>query len=168
MLCRKNQIGIAGWIFCILFLSAGIVTAQPYKLIPAPEFSLPDSNGQFVSLSTFKGKVVLVDFWASWCRPCRMANKGLVKIHDQFSSKGLIMISISLDGNKIPWRKAIQKDKLHWIQLIDTQAWKSVVATAWDVHFIPASFLLDQEGNIIADHLEGIDLENAISKLLNK
>jgi peroxiredoxin len=152
----------------LVFLSGINLVAQPLQVIPAPALALPNAKGDTLRLTDFSGKVVLVDFWASWCAPCRVANKGLVKIYSQFSKKGLVILGVSLDESNEAWQKAIRKDGLKWIQVIDLKAWDSPVAAAWDVNAIPANFLIDCEGNIVAHHLAGKELESAIAQALEK
>jgi peroxiredoxin len=152
----------------LVFLSTGNLWAQPHQVIPAPALALPNAKGDTVKLTDFSGKVVLVDFWASWCAPCRVANKGLVKIYSKYSKKGLVILGVSLDESTAAWQKAIRKDGLTWLQVIDLKAWDSPVAAAWDVNGIPASFLIDREGNIVAHHLAGKELEAAIARELEK
>jgi peroxiredoxin len=152
----------------LVFLALPNLNAQPLQVIPAPAIALPTSKGDTVRLKDFAGKVVLVDFWASWCAPCRVANKGLVKIYSQYAKKGLVVLGVSLDESTEAWQKAIRKDGLKWLQVIDLKAWDSPVAAAWDVNGIPASFLIDREGNIVAHHLAGKELEAAIARELEK
>jgi peroxiredoxin len=152
----------------LVFLALINLNAQPLQVIPAPALALSTAKGDTLKLTDFSGKVVLVDFWASWCAPCRVANKGLVKIYSQYAKKGLVVLGVSLDESKEAWQKAIRKDRLKWLQVIDLQAWDSPVAAAWDVNGIPASFLIDREGNIVAHHLAGKELEAAIARELEK
>jgi peroxiredoxin len=152
----------------LVFLVLTNLNAQPHQVIPAPALALPKAEGDTLKLTDFTGKVVLVDFWASWCAPCRVANKGLVKIYSQFSKKGLVILGVSLDESTEAWQKAIRKDGLKWLQVIDLKAWDSPVAAAWDVNAIPANFLIDREGNIVAHHLAGKELEAAIARELEK
>ena len=152
----------------LIFFTINKSYAQPIQVIPAPALALPDQKGDTLRLADFSGKVVLVDFWASWCGPCRIANKGLVKLYSKFEDKGLVILGVSLDESPEAWQKAIRKDGLKWRQVIDLKAWDSPVAAAWDVNAIPASFLIDREGNIVAHHLAGKDLEEAIARELKK
>lgn len=152
----------------LIFFTTYQLFAQPIQIIPAPVLALPDQKGDTLRLADFRGKVVLVDFWASWCAPCRVANKGLVKLYSQFEEKGLVVLGVSLDESIESWQKAIRKDGLKWKQVIDLKAWDSSVAAAWDVNAIPANFLIDREGNIIAHHLAGKELEMAVAAALKK
>lgn len=152
----------------LIFFTINKSYAQPIQVIPAPALALPDQKGDTLRLADFSGKVVLVDFWASWCGPCRIANKGLVKLYSKFEDKGLVILGVSLDESPEAWQKAIRKDGLKWRQVIDLKAWDSPVAAAWDVNAIPASFLINREGNIVAHHLAGKDLEEAIARELKK
>ncbi len=132
----------------------------------AADLSLPDQNGKIVSLSEFKGKVVLIDFWASWCGPCRHNNPRLIKLYNKFHEQGLEIYGISLDDSKSDWKKAIRHDKLSWIQVIDDRGWEAMSAAKYGVDMIPSSFLVDRQGVIRAINEEGTELENSISGLL--
>ena len=135
---------------------------------PGPEFSLPDSTGKILDLISLRGKVVLVDFWASWCVPCRKNNPNLVKIYSEWHNLGFEIVGISLDQDQNNWRKAIQQDQLVWLQVIDTKGWESAVAEAYKVDAIPASFLIDKHGILIKINPEGRMLESGIKRLLKK
>lgn len=132
----------------------------------ALEFSQADTAGKAVSLSSFRGKYVLVDFWASWCRPCRLENPNLVKAFQKFKNKNFTVLGISLDQDKAAWVKAIEKDKLTWTQLSDLQQWNNAVAQMYHVQSIPQNFLIDPQGKIVAKDLRGEDLEKKLCELL--
>jgi peroxiredoxin len=132
----------------------------------AAELSLPDLTGQAVSLSTLKGKVVLIDFWASWCGPCRHNNPRLVKLYNKYHDKGLEIYGVSLDENSEDWKKAVQHDKLKWIQVIDDKGWEAPSAAAYGVDMIPSSFLVDRQGVIRSVNAEGSELEVRVKDLL--
>jgi peroxiredoxin len=135
----------------------------------APEFAQADQNGKLVKLKDFRGKYVLLDFWASWCGPCRQDNPNVVRIFNQYKDKNFTVLGISLDrqGAKSAWLKAIEDDKLTWTQVSDLNFWKNEVALMYSVTSIPQNFLLDPQGKIIAKNLRGADLENALSMVLN-
>jgi len=109
---------------------------------------------------------VLLDFWASWCRPCRAANKELVKLYDKYKSKGFEIYSVSLDEEKADWAKAIKQDKIKWLQVNDPGKWDSKTAVDWNIYAIPTTFLIDKEGVLLAMDLEGKGLERALKELL--
>lgn len=146
-----------------LFATAG---AQPKQGQMAAEIALPSAAGDTIRLSSLKGKVVLLDFWASWCGPCRVANKGLVKLYDKFGKKGFEIYSVSLDEEKEAWVKAIKKDKISWLQVIDKGGWETPTASIWRVSALPTSYLIDKEGRMVAMDLEGKDLEKALKDML--
>jgi peroxiredoxin len=133
----------------------------------APDFSLPGKMDSVISLSSFRGKIVLIDFWASWCGPCRAANPGLVKLYDTFKSKGFEIFGVSIDNKKTAWLNAIAKDHINYTQVNDKAGWNSPVAEKYGVEAIPTSFLVDQAGKIVAIDAGGIELENNITELLN-
>ncbi len=143
------------------------LNAQPKQGQLAAEIALPSATGDTVRLSSLKGKVVLLDFWASWCGPCRVANKGLVKLYDKFKSKGFEIYSVSLDDEKENWIKAIKKDKISWLQVIDRGGWETPTAAKWNIYALPTSYLIDKEGRLIAMDLEGKYLEKALKDMLD-
>lgn len=155
-------------LFSFFLLASFGVSAQALKQEPASDFKLPNAKGDSITLSQFRGKVVLLDFWASWCGPCRVANKHLVKIYPTYRNKNIVFLSVSLDEQPSDWLHAVKKDKLSWVQLIDKKAWNSPIAAAWDVNSIPSTFLIDQEGNVIARNLMGSALESGIDKLIKQ
>jgi thiol-disulfide isomerase/thioredoxin len=133
----------------------------------APEINMNDRNGNAISLSSLKGKVVLVDFWASWCKPCRAANPFVVSLYNKYKSKGLEIYSVSLDFNKDAWLKAIDQDKLNWENHVcDMKQWQSPIVAQYGFSGIPFSCLLDREGKIGGKNLQGPELEEKIKELL--
>lgn len=143
-----------------------LAAAQPRQGQPAAEIALPSASGDTLRLSALKGKVVLLDFWASWCGPCRVANKGLSKIYDKYRSKGFEIFSVSLDDKREDWLKAVKKDKITWMQVIDPGGWEASTAKNWYVEALPTSYLIDKDGRLIAMDLEGKDLEHALKDML--
>jgi len=135
---------------------------------PAPEFSMNDTTGKPISLSSFKGKVVLVDFWASWCGPCRAENPNVVAAFKKFGSKGFTVFGVSLDTDKSKWQAAIAKDGLTWPHVSDLIGWDNAAAKQYGVMSIPASFLLDKDGKIIGSGLRGEDLVKKLEEVLGK
>lgn len=139
----------------------------------APEISLKDTEGNVKKLSDLKGKIVLIDFWASWCGPCRMENPNVVKTYATYKDKdykggdGFEIFSVSLDQNKGRWKKAIEKDKLTWENHVsDLKGWANAAAQTYRITGIPATYLIDGDGIIIQKNLRGRALENALSKLV--
>ncbi|GAA4439241.1 TlpA disulfide reductase family protein [Ravibacter arvi] len=132
----------------------------------APEFSLSDPDGKAVTLSSLRGKYVLLDFWASWCGPCRRENPNVVKLYDRYKSKNFEIYGVSLDKDKEKWIQAIKDDNLTWVHGSDLKYWNSNVAAMYGVNGIPATYLLDQEGRVIAKDLRGAALEKKLEELL--
>ncbi len=133
---------------------------------PAADLSLPDMNGKIVSLTEFKGKVVLIDFWASWCGPCRHNNPRLVKLYNKYHEKGLEIYGVSLDEDLNSWKKAVHHDKLTWTQVLDDKGWDGPSASIYRVNMIPSSFLVDRQGIIRTVNAEGPELESSVRDLL--
>ncbi|HVW62293.1 MAG TPA: TlpA disulfide reductase family protein [Puia sp.] len=133
---------------------------------PAPAFVQNDVSGKPIALDSFKGQYVLVDFWASWCGPCRAENPNVVKVYQEYHPKGFAVLGISLDNNKDKWLDAIKKDQLEWTQISDLKGWQNSVAELYGIKAIPMNFLLDKEGKIIAKGLRGEDLEKKLAELV--
>ncbi len=137
----------------------------------APLFSQPDTSGKMVTLASFKGKYVLVDFWASWCHPCREESPFLIKAYQKYHVKNFEILSVSLDSKngQGAWMKAIHDDKTSaWAQVSDLQGWKNVASTMYGINAIPQNYLLDPSGKIIATDLRGDELDKKLSEVLTK
>jgi peroxiredoxin len=133
----------------------------------APDFTLSDVNGNPVALSSKIGsKLLLIDFWASWCEPCRQENPNVVKVYTEFHKKGFDVVGVSLDHVKDAWVKAISDDKLAWTHVSDLKWWNSAAAKLYAVNSIPANFLLDETGKIIGRNLRGEDLRKKVNEVL--
>ena len=135
----------------------------------APNFSAPNPEGEFVELNKIKGKVTIIDFWASWCKPCRIENPNLVKLYNEYHPKGLEIISVSLDreSQKDFWIKAIEKDQLSWYNISNLKFWQEPIAKLYGVNSIPATFIIDKNGILIAKKLRGSQLDQKIKELFD-
>ncbi|PCJ90007.1 MAG: hypothetical protein COA57_00200 [Flavobacteriales bacterium] len=134
----------------------------------APEMALPDPNGNIITLSSLRGNVVLVDFWASWCKPCRIENPNVVRVYQKYHDKGFEILGVSLDKNKNQWLAAINQDGLIWKHISDLRAWQSSVVPLYNVKGIPLAYLLDREGKIIAKNLRGQQLDQKLAEIFGE
>ncbi|MGY6561619.1 MAG: TlpA family protein disulfide reductase [Luteibaculaceae bacterium] len=133
----------------------------------APEIKLKNLQGEIVPLSSTRGKYVLIDFWASWCAPCRRENPLMVKVYEKYKQYGFEIYGVSLDRNKVPWEAAVEADGLPWIQVSDLQYWNSAAAKEYGITAIPYTFLLDTSGVIIAHNLKAATLEPKLKSIFN-
>lgn len=144
------------------------MTSTPEVGNEAPNFSAPNPDGKMVSLKESLGKVTIIDFWASWCGPCRKENPNVVALYDEFHTKGLNIIGVSLDkeGKSEEWKKAITNDKLAWTHVSNLKFWSDPIAQQYGVQSIPATFILDETGKIVAKDLRGDALKAKVKSLL--
>ena len=133
---------------------------------PAPEFAAPSPEGKTISLKESLGKVTLIDFWASWCGPCRQENPNVVALYNEFHEKGFNIIGVSLDDNADKWKEAITKDGLVWNHISNLKQWQEPIAEQYNVKSIPATFLLDEKGIIVATDLRGEELRKKVTEML--
>lgn len=134
---------------------------------PAPAFSMPDSDGKTVNLNDFKGKYVLIDFWASWCAPCRAVNPELLKIYNEYGSKGFTILGVSVDKDREKWLKAIKQDGLQWTNISETNGWNEIT-DLYGVKAVPQNFLLDPQGIIIYKNIEVDRLDILLEEILSQ
>ncbi|MDH5382812.1 MAG: redoxin domain-containing protein [Cyclobacteriaceae bacterium] len=131
----------------------------------APNLELPNPDGDLISLSSFKGKYVLVDFWAKWCKPCRLENPNVVRVYNKYNKDGFEVLGVSLDRNKEDWLQAIKEDNLTWTHISDLKFWQSEAAKIYNIKAIPFALLLDKDGKIIAKNLRGQELDKKLEEI---
>lgn len=152
--------------FALLVINTAVYS-QPRVGSKAPDISLPDANGQIIKLSSLQGKVVLLDFWASWCGPCRRSNGHTLSVYNQYKDNGFEIYGVSIDQNKQAWENAVKQDETYWKQVIDTKAGTGNELTqTWNIQYIPSTFLIDKEGKIVAVAPGKDELEKWLKKLL--
>jgi peroxiredoxin len=149
-------------LLCLLVCSYSL-TAQFAVGVNPPDIQLKNQNDSVVSLHSLKGKVVIIDFWATWCGPCRLANKTLKKLYNKYQSQGLEIFSISNDYTTTDWKRGIKADKINWLQVFDEGG---KISNAWRIGYLPFTFVLDKTGKIVAADVEARNLEKEIKKLL--
>lgn len=133
----------------------------------APDFTAPSLDGENITLSENLGKVTLIDFWAAWCRPCRIENPNLVRLYKKYNSSGLQIVGVSLDRTKEQWEKAVSDDNLPWIHVSNLNFWNDPIARQYSIRAIPQSFLLDENGYVIAKNLRGLSLDEKVESALS-
>lgn len=133
----------------------------------APDISLPNPEGDTVSLSSLRGNYVMIDFWAAWCKPCRMENPNVVRLYNKYNDQGFEVYGVSLDRTKEAWTEAIEKDNLSWTHVSDLKYFDSEAASLYNISAIPATLLLDKEGKIIAKNLRGAELEAKLAEIFD-
>jgi peroxiredoxin len=151
----------------ILLVFSSVIYGQPSIGSKAPEIALPNAKGEIVKLSSLHGKVVVLDFWASWCGPCRRSFPAMRNVYSRFKDKGLEIYGVSIDGNERAWNAAIQQDQTNWLHVIDRTAGRGNELTeTWNLQYIPSTFVINKEGVIVAVSPSKEKLESLLKKLL--
>lgn len=145
------------------FLIVTFADAQPKRGEAAPEINLPNAKGVVTSLSSLKGKVVLIDFWASWCGPCRRTVPALRELYKKYNNKGFEIYGVSVDVDKNEWKRAVFEDNIKWLQVNDSDG---KIAESWKLEYIPNTYLLDKNGKVVAVNASEPQLETLLQKLL--
>lgn len=161
MLQMKKQL------LLVMLLTAPVLCNAQLRVGDAvPEIELPNTKDSVIKLSSLQGKVVLIDFWASWCAPCRAANPYIQKLYSKYKDKGFEVLGVSLDTKQKEWLKAIKQDRLKYTQVIDNSGWRSKVAERYFVELLPTNFLVDRTGKIVAIDLDGKELFDKVKSLV--
>ena len=153
----------------VIILFSALVKAQlPNISDPRVHIKLPTVKGDSLTLESFKGKVILLDFWASWCGPCQLANRELVKLYSKYKAKGFEIFSVSIDENKKAWQKAITRQRITWLQVNDSRGWDAQTAIRWNIYQLPTTYLINKNGDVVSIDLEGKALDENVKKLLEE
>jgi thiol-disulfide isomerase/thioredoxin len=152
---------------CLFSASTEAQQVRPNITDPRLDFTLVSLKGDSIRLSSLKGKVFLLDFWAAWCGPCRVANRHLVKLYSKYKDKGFEILGVSMDEEKTAWKKAVAKDKITWLQVNGGGGWDMSAAIKWGIEALPTSFLVDKNGDVVAINLEKKELETKVTELLD-
>jgi peroxiredoxin len=152
-------------LIAIFLLGLAVFCQVPQAGGEPPDFSAHDISGQVIKLSELKGKIVLLDFWATWCPPCRVEIPNLLEIYRQFKNDNFVLISISLDRDISLARQFVKEKEMNWLHIIDREASNSI-ASLYEIEYIPATFIIDGKGKIVARNLRGAELKNTIASLL--
>lgn len=154
------------FLLLLLFISTSNAIAQPQKGETVPDIVLQDSSGNKLSLYDLNAKLILVDFWASWCAPCRKSNKMLRDTYQKFGASGFEIFGVSIDQSERDWRKAIVADKILWKQVVDTNGWDGAVAQKWKIELLPTSFLINEKKQVIAINPSHSEIERLLKEIL--
>jgi thiol-disulfide isomerase/thioredoxin len=154
------------FLIVLILMSSTLVNAQLKIGELVPEIELPGKDDSIIKLSSLNGKVVLIDFWASWCGPCRAENPYVQKLYKKYMDSGFEVFAVSLDVNKALWLKAIRKDRLTYTQVVDYDGWLSKVAEKYFVDALPTNFLLDRAGKIVAINIDGKEMFDKVKGLV--
>lgn len=162
---KINQLFFIALFSCSLF-STALLAQPPRKGQTAPDIRLQNAQGDSVALSSLRGKVVLIDFWASWCGPCRISNKMAKPVYEQYKVKGFEILAISVDQNTAAWKRAIKQDQMTWLQVHDAAEGEDAVAYKWNIRQIPTTYLIDKNGKVAAVDPDWMEISKLLPKLL--
>ncbi len=155
-------------ILFLVFLTNLVMAQLPNISDPRVHIKLPTVKGDSLTLESFKGKVIVLDFWASWCPPCKAANRELVKLYDKYKARGFEIFSVSIDESKKDWQKAITRQKITWVQVNDPRGWDAQTAIRWNIYQLPTTYLINKKGDVVSIDLDGKALDENVKKLLDE